>query len=135
MFAKIFCQRVRPSSAISPWLVKHSGFCVGRYARGAGGITPFRVAYDRDYTLGIVPFVVILALERRGLSSVTRFHKGDTVWTKGIRSGSSESNPVHLVGTMNGAVGGENNPKIGTDKMFEDVFWYSRYRKKYLESW
>ena len=30
--------------------------CVTRYARGAGGLTPFRAAYDRDYTQETVSF-------------------------------------------------------------------------------
>ena len=43
-------------SAIWPCMVRCAGFCVTRYARGAGGITPFRAAYDREYTQEIVPF-------------------------------------------------------------------------------
>ena len=42
--------RITLESTFWPWLIGHAGFCVTRYARGAGGITPFRAAYDRDYT-------------------------------------------------------------------------------------
>ena len=42
--------RITPGSVTWPWVVRHAGFCVTRYARGAGGTTPFRAAYDRDYT-------------------------------------------------------------------------------------
>ena len=70
-------------SAVCPWMVRHAGFCVTRRACGAGGITPFRAAYDRDHTQEIVPFAEsivfkILAPEHRGLSSGKRLHKGDT---------------------------------------------------------
>ena len=41
--------------ATNGWL-----FCVTRYARGAGGITPFRAAYDRDYTKEILPLAEII---------------------------------------------------------------------------
>ena len=40
--------RITLESTVWPWLVEHAGFCVTRYTRGAGGITPFRAAYDRD---------------------------------------------------------------------------------------
>ena len=54
-------------------------FCAARYARGAGGITLFRAASDRDYLQEIVPFAEtvlfkIMAPEHRGLSSVKRLH-------------------------------------------------------------
>ena len=46
---------VTPSSALWSRMVGYSVFCVTRYSRGAGGITPFRATYDRDYTQEIVP--------------------------------------------------------------------------------
>ena len=48
--------RITPDSAIWPWMVRYAGFRVTRCARGAGGITPLRAAYDQDYTQEIVPF-------------------------------------------------------------------------------
>ena len=102
--------RITLKSTFWPWLVRHAGFCVTRYARGAGGITPFRAAYDRDYTQEIVPFAEtalfkIMAPEHRGLSSGRGLHKGDTAWEKGIWLGKSETNPEHIAGTENGAMG------------------------------
>ena len=38
--------RITLESTGWPWLVRHARFCVTRYVRGAGGITPFRAAYD-----------------------------------------------------------------------------------------
>ena len=66
--------RISPDSAIWPWMVRYAGFCVTKYVRGAGGVTPFRAAYARDYTQFFVPFAETvlfktLAPEHRGLSS------------------------------------------------------------------
>ena len=68
--------RTTPTSAIWPWMVRYSGFCVMRYARErvACGIIPFMAAYDRDYMQETVPLAEtilfnILAPEHRGLSS------------------------------------------------------------------
>ena len=47
--------RITLVSTFCPGLAKHTEFCVTRYARGSGGITPFKAAYDRDYTQKIVP--------------------------------------------------------------------------------
>ena len=49
MTRRIVAKRT-PNSLIWPWMVRYAGFRVTRYARGAGGITPFRAAHDRDYT-------------------------------------------------------------------------------------
>ena len=102
--------KIKPNSAIWPWMVRYSGFCVTRYARGAGGITPFRAAYDRDLTQETVPFadtilLNILAQEHRGLSSGKRLHKGDTAWDRGIWLGKSVTTPEHIVWPKNGAMG------------------------------
>ena len=35
--------------------------------------------------------------------------------------GKSETNPEHIVGTKNCAMGGENNPKAGTDETFTNL--------------
>ena len=79
--------RITLVSTFCPWPVKHAEFCVTRYARRAGGITPFRAANDRDYTQKIVPvaettLLKIMAPEHRGWSSGRRLHKGDTAWDK-----------------------------------------------------
>ena len=71
-----------------PWMVRYAGFCVTRYARGAGGIPPFWAANDRDFTQEIVPFAdvvlfKILAPKHRGLPSGKRLHKGTMRGTKG----------------------------------------------------
>ena len=89
-------------------MVRYSGFCFTRSARGAGGITPFRAAHDRDRTQRVVPLaetVKIVASEHRGLSSGKRLHEGDTAWDKGIWLGKSETIPEHTVGTQNGVMG------------------------------
>ena len=79
--------------------VRCVGFFVTRYAWS--DTTPFRAAYDRDYTQEIVPFAETvlfkLLAEHRGLSS----GKQETLrGTKG-----SEANPVHIVATKTGATG------------------------------
>ena len=84
----LYMARITLESTVCPWLVRHAGFCVTRYARGAGGITPLRAAYDRDYTQEIVPFgetalFKIMAPEHRGLLSGRRLYKGDTALEKG----------------------------------------------------
>ena len=112
--------RITLESTVWPWLVRHAGFCVTRYARGAGGITPFR-AYDRDYTQEIVPFAKtalfkIMAPEHRGLLSGRRLYKGDTAWENGIWLGKSETNLEHIVGTRKLCNGSENDPKTGADE-------------------
>ena len=73
-------------------MVRYFGFCFTRYERGAGGITPFRAACDRDNTQEIVPLAEtvlfkILVLEHRGLSSAKRLHKENTDWDNGILLG------------------------------------------------
>ena len=88
----LYMTRIKRESTVWPWLVRHAGICVTRYARGAGGITPFRAAYDRDYTQEIVPFAKtalfkIKAPEHLGLSSGRRLHKEDTAWEKGTSLG------------------------------------------------
>ena len=52
--------RITPESAIWPWMVRYAGFCVMRYARGAGGITSFRAAYDPDLPQETVPFAELV---------------------------------------------------------------------------
>ena len=69
-----------------------------------------RSACDRDYRQEVVTFdetflFKILAPEHRGLSSGKSFNLGHTAWDKGIRLGRSETNPEHIAGTKNGAVG------------------------------
>ena len=54
-------------------MVRYAGFLFTRYGRGAGDITPFREAFDRDYTKEIAPVAEtvlfkIFAPEHRGLS-------------------------------------------------------------------
>ena len=46
-----------------------------------------------------------MAPEHRGLLSGRRLHKGDTAWEKGIWFGKSGTDPEHIVGTENGAMG------------------------------
>ena len=73
--------------------LRNCGFCVTRYARGAGGITSFRAAYDRDYTREIVPLtekpqtVVWKETLQRGHRVTPRARS----WEK-ERSGGSENN-------------------------------------------
>ena len=91
-------------------MVRYYGFSFTRSARGAGGITPFRAAHDRDHTQRVVPLAEtvlfkIVAREHRGLSSGKRLHEGDTAWDKGIWLGKSETTPEHTVGTQNGVMG------------------------------
>ena len=88
----LYMTRITLESTVSPWLVRHAGFCVTRYTRGAGDITPFRAAYDPDYKQEIVPVAEtvsfkIMAPEHRGLSSGRGLHKGDTAWEKGTSLG------------------------------------------------
>ena len=92
----LYMTRITLESTVWPWLVRHAGFCVTRYARGAGGITPFRAAYDQDYTQEIVPFAKtalfkIKAPEHLGLSSGRRLRKGDTTWEKGTSLGQKKN--------------------------------------------
>ena len=107
-------------------MVRYYGFCFTRSARGAGGITPFRAAHDRDCTQQVVPLAEtvlfkIVAVEHRGLSSGKRLHEGDTAWDKGIWLGKSETTPEHTIGTQNGVMGTRNNPKTGTDESLRNI--------------
>ena len=107
---KTYKARITLESAIWSWMVGYAGFCVTRYARETGCITPFRAAYDRDYTQKTVPFAEtilfkILVPEHRGLSSGKRLRKGHAAWDKGIWLGKSETNFEHFAGTKHGAMG------------------------------
>ena len=111
---------------IWPCMVRYAGFCVTRYARGAGCITPFRAAYDRDDTHEIVPFAetILFKILGTGTSCIVvgkRLYKEDTAWDKGIWSSKAETNPEHIVGTKHGVMGGENDPKTGSDETFRYV--------------
>ena len=107
----------RCKTRITPDSVRYAGFCVTRYARGAGDITPFRAAYDQDYTQEIVPFAEnvlfkILASKHRGLSLGKRLHcveRRDLV--RNIRS-----KPRAHFWDKDWRHGRENNPKAGADE-------------------
>ena len=105
-------------------MVRYAGFSVTRYARGAGGITPFWAACDRDYTQEIVPFAATvlfksLAPKHSGLSTGRRNLHGDTVWDKGIWLGELERTPEHIVGTKNGAMGARTLRRLVPTKRSE----------------
>ena len=108
-------------------MVRYAGFCVTRYARGAGGITSFRAAYNRDLPQDTVSFAEpvlfkILAPEHRGLSSGKTLHKGDTAWEKGIWFGKSQTNPEHMVGIKSGAMGARMIRRLEPTKLSETSF-------------
>ena len=73
-------------------------FCVTRYACGAGGITPLRVAYDTTSPFCVTVLFKIFALEHRGLSSGKI---SSMSWTlresRGSGQAKSETNPEHIV--------------------------------------
>ena len=117
--------RITPDSVIWTWAVRNARSCITRYARGAGGSTPFRAACDRDYRQEVVPFAEtvlfkILEPEHCGLSSGRSVHVGHTAWDKGILLGESETNPEPHCWDKEWRSGDGNNPKAGTGETFRN---------------
>ena len=117
--------RITLETTVWPWMVRNAGFCVTRHARGgAGGIITPRAAYDRDYTQEIVPFAKtflfkVLTPERRGLSSGKKESTNETPCEKGIWFVTSETNPEHIAGTINGAMGARTIRRLEPTKRSE----------------
>eukprot|EP00971_Amphidinium_carterae_P010715 211639-Amphidinium_carterae.5 len=93
--------KVTPDRAIWPFLVRHAAFLMGRFNRKTSGRTPFQTVYDESYGDDCWPN-----------QCCTEIRKADSLWTRGIWLGRTESTQEHLVCI----VGGEGHSGIVTSR-------------------
>ena len=88
-------------SPVLPWLVRHSGAILSRYARGPDGLTPYRRLRGRNYDKLVIESgecVWYMLSKDKGRGKLA------PRWETGVYLGSSEISNEILVGTPEGVI-------------------------------
>ena len=109
------------------WSLRHAGWQISRYKQKRNGMTAYKQAYVEHYTHEIVPFadIVLVRVPRpthRGLAGGTRWHKGDTVFIKGVWVGRTETSDEHVVLTRGGRVFARTIRRLEPSRRHDAVF-------------
>ena len=115
---------VNNSSAIFPWLVRHSAWVLERYMPGPQGVTPYASLHQQPYTSQVCEFSEPVLIR---LPSATSQPKFEARWQPGLWLGKLRQADSHLVGTPDGVVSSRTiRPMSSADVMpslFTQMTW------------
>ena len=91
------------------WLLRHAGWQISRHKQKGNGMTAYKQAKGEHYTHEVVPFaeIVLVRVSEANTSWSRRrkkWHKGDTVFIRGVWVGRTETSDEHVVLTRGGRV-------------------------------
>ena len=92
---------ITTESPLLPWLVRHCGWILSRYAVGADGRTGYSRLEGREYTAGIAIFGVAIRYKLPKTADLTKL---DDRWRTAIWLEKSDISDEHIIGLENGAV-------------------------------
>ena len=92
---------ITTESPLLPWLVRHCGWILSRYAVRADGRTGYSRLKGREYTSGIAIFGEAIWYKLPKTADLTKL---DDRWRTAIWLGKSDRSDEHIIGLENGAV-------------------------------
>ena len=92
---------ITTESPLLPWLVRHSGWILSRYAVRADGRTRYSRLQGREYTAGIAKFGEAIWYKVPKTADLTKL---DDRWRTAIWLGKSDRSDEHIIGLETGAV-------------------------------
>ena len=92
---------ITTESPLLPWLVRHCGWILSRFAVRADGSTGYSRLQGREYTSGIAAFGEAIWYK---LPKTAHLTKLDDRWRTAIWLGKSNRSDEHIIGLENGAV-------------------------------
>ena len=92
---------ITTQSPLLPWLVRHCGWILSRYAVRADGRTGYSRLKGREYTSGIAIFGEAIWYKLPKTADLTKL---DDRWRTAIWLGKSDRSDEHIIRLENGAV-------------------------------
>ena len=92
---------ITTESSLLPWLVRHCGWILSRYAVRADGRTGYTRLKGREYTSGIAIFGEAIWYKMPKTADLTKL---DDRWRTAIWLGKSDRSDEHIIGLETGAV-------------------------------
>ena len=92
---------ITTESPLLPWLVRHCGWILSRYAVRADGRTGYSRLKGREYTAGISIFGEAIWYKLPKTADLTKL---DDRWRTAIWLGKSDRSDEHIIGLETGAV-------------------------------
>ena len=92
---------ITTESPLLPWLVRHCGWILSRYAVRADGRTVYSRLKGREYTSGIAKFGEAIWCKLPKTADLTKL---DDSWRTANWLGKSDRSDEHIIGLENGAV-------------------------------